>query len=358
MTMKLPGKKVLYGVAAVAIVLIAAIPKLKFFQGETAAAAGGGRSESRLPVKAHIVAAETLDDRYFTTGTLLANEDADLRSEVTGKITRIYFQEGSRVRRGELLLKINDSELQAQLLRERYRRELADQKEERQRQLLKGGLISQETYDVALNELNTVNAGIKLIMAQIEKTEIRAPFDGLIGLKYVSEGSYIAPTTRVATLQNINPIKIDFSVPEKYAGEISAGASITFRVQGSPKTFSATVYAVEPKIDQATRTVQLRASSPNPDGVLIPGAFAEIELVLRSIPNALTIPAEALIPELSGHKVFVFRGGTAQSQTVTAGIRTSNTVQLTGGIQPGDTVITTGILQIRSGSPVQITEFQ
>lgn len=356
--MVLSRKNIISVVAVAAVLLIAAIPKLKFLQGGNSASGGGARSDTRIAVKAHVIAAKRLDDKYFTTGTLLANEEADLRSEVTGKVTRIYFTEGSRVKKGDLLVKINDTELQAELLRERYRKELADQKEERQRQLLKGSLISQETYDVVLNELNTVKAGVKLIQAQIEKTEIRAPFEGLIGLKYVSDGSYISPTTRVATLQNINPIKIDFSVPEKYAGEISRGAAISFKVQGSTKTFDATVYAIEPKIDQSTRTVQLRATSPNPAGELIPGAFAEIELVLRTIPEAMTIPAEALIPELSGHKVFLYRGGVVQGQPVQAGIRTSTAVQLTDGVQPGDTVITSGILQVRSGSPVQITAIE
>ena len=351
-------KHVVYGAVAFALLLVAAIPKLKVFQGNSGPGNPGTRSDNRIAVNAHVVKTEQLDDRIFTSGTLLANDEVELRSELTGKAIKIYFEEGSRVAAGHLLVKINDAELQAQLQREKYRQELGMQREERQRQLLKGNLVSQETYDVALNELNTIKAGIELINAQIEKTEIRAPFAGQIGLKYVSDGSYITPSTRIATLQSTNPVKVDFSIPEKYAGEIRRGAKVTFGIQGLKSTYQGTVYAIEPKIDQVTRTVQIRATSPNPNGELIPGAFAEVELVLRTIPAALTLPAQALIPELSGHKIFLYRGGVVESRAIEIGIRTSSTVQITKGVQPGDTVLTSGILQVRPGSPVNIVQFE
>ena len=351
-------KHVVYGAVAFALLLVAAIPKLKVFQGNSGPGNPGTRSDNRIAVNAHVVKTEQLDDRIFTSGTLLANDEVELRSELTGKAIKIYFEEGSKVAAGQLLVKINDVELQAQLQREKYRQELGMQREERQRQLLKGNLVSQETYDVALNELNTIKAGIELINAQIEKTEIRAPFAGQIGLKYVSDGSYITPSTRIATLQSTNPVKVDFSIPEKYAGEIRRGAKVTFGIQGLKSTYQGTVYAIEPRIDQVTRTVQIRATSPNPNGELIPGAFAEVELVLRTIPAALTLPAQALIPELSGHKIFLYRGGVVESRAIEIGIRTSSTVQITKGVQPGDTVLTSGILQVRPGSPVNIVQFE
>ncbi len=351
-------KRIVYGAAAFVLLLVAAIPKLKVFQGSSGSGDPGSRGDSRIAVNAHLVKTEQLDDKIFTSGTLLANDEVELRSELTGKATKIYFEEGSKVAAGELLVKINDAELRAQLQREKYRQELAMQREERQRQLLKGNLVSQETYDVALNELNTIKAGIELINAQIEKTEIRAPFAGQIGLKYVSDGSYITPSTRIATLQSTNPVKVDFSIPEKYAGEIRRGAKITFRIQGLNSAYQGSVYAVEPKIDQVTRTVQIRATSPNPNGELIPGAFAEVELVLKTIRAAMTLPAQALIPELSGHRVFLYKGGVVQSQAVEIGIRASSTVQITKGVQPGDTVLTSGILQVRPGSLVNIVQFE
>lgn len=349
-------KRIIILVIVIAAIVIAALPRLTRSGGNSVGGGGSSSGEARLPVKGYIAQPLRLDDKIMTTGTLIANEEVELRSEVSGKIIKIYFEEGSSVKKGQMLVKINDSELQAQLLQQKYRVELARQREQRQRELLKGNLISQQEYDVALNELNTMKAGLQLVKAQIEKTEIRAPFDGTIGLKFVSEGSFISTTTRIASLQDVNPIKIDFSVPEKYAGRVQKGAAVKFQAQGSGKVLQGVVYAVEPKIEQATRTLLLRATSPNPLRELLPGSFAEVELTIQSIPNALTIPAQALIPEISGQKVYLYRSGRVQSQTVQIGIRTSTAIQITKGILPGDTVITSGILQVRQGSPVTLSE--
>jgi len=348
-------KRIIILVIVVAAIVIAALPKLTR-SGDNSRSGGASAGEARIPVKGYIAQPLRLDDKILTTGTLIANEEVELRSEVSGKITKIYFEEGSSVKKGQMLVKINDSELQAQLLQQKYREELARQRERRQRELLKGNLVSQQEYDVALNELNTMKAGLQLVKAQIEKTEIRAPFDGTIGLKFVSEGSFISTTTRIASLQDVNPIKIDFSVPEKYAGRVQKGAAVKFHAQGSGNVLEGMVYAVEPRIEQATRTLLLRARSPNPMRALLPGSFAEVELTIQSIPNALTIPAEALIPEISGQKVYLYRNGRVQSQGVQIGIRTSTAIQITKGIVPGDTVITSGILQVRQGSPVTLSE--
>ncbi|HXG39016.1 MAG TPA: efflux RND transporter periplasmic adaptor subunit [Bacteroidota bacterium] len=355
---KIPRKKIIISVLFVAVLVIAALPKIKPAFNRSNAPTGGAAPDQRLPVKVHVVRPDTLYEKIFTTGTLVANEEVELRSEVSGKIVKIYFQEGSRVSKGDLLVKINDAEMQAQLQRELSRKELAEKAEQRQRQLFERALISQEAYDAAKNELNSVNASIQLIKAQIDKTEIRAPFEGLIGLKYVSDGSYITPTTRIATLQDTHPIKIDFSIPEKYANVVRKNMSVIFKVQGLDRVYEGMVYAIEPKVEQATRTVLLRATSPNPNGELFPGSFAEVELILQRIDNALTIPSEALIPDIAGQRVFIARDGLAQTQRVQTGIRTATTVQITDGVKAGDSVITSGILQLRSGMPVQIAQVE
>lgn len=354
--MKLSRKKIFISILLVAALVLAALPKIRPAFERSRNTSGVPSGEQRLPVKVVIIHPDTLDNKIFATGTLVANEDVELRSELSGKIVKIYFKEGSIVRKGDLLLKINDAELQAQFARERSRKELAEKAERRQRQLIERGLISQEVYDAEKNELNSVNASIQLIKAQIEKTEIHAPFEGVIGLKYVSEGSYISPTTRIATLQDTDPMKIDFSIPEKYAIEVQKNMPIRFKVQGLNKVFEGTVYAIEPKIDQATRTLLLRAISPNVEGELYSGSFAEVELIIHRLYNALTIPSEALIPDISGQRIFVHRNGRAEVQRVETGMRTASTVQITSGISAGDSVITTGILQLRAGTPVQISE--
>jgi membrane fusion protein (multidrug efflux system) len=242
-------------------------------------------------------------------------------------------------------------------VRAKYRQALAEQEAERKRQLFERKLASQEEHDVAVNELNIVKADIQIIQAQIAKTEIRAPFDGVIGLRYVSEGSYISPTTRITTLQDYNSVKVDFTVPEKYARQIRRGDRISFTVEGAAQKFAGAVYAVEVKIDPATRTLHIRALSPNPYGVLIPGAFANVEVGLKE-KETLTIPSYALIPELKGQRIFVYKNGKAESQSVEIGSRTDEFVEVTHGVQAGDTLITSGILQLRPGMVVQPVEAQ
>lgn len=351
-------KKTLTGLVIFVVLAALAYPKVKpLFSGERSNAQQQGK-QSALKVDAVEVQPARVQDKIFTTGSILANEEVELRSEVSGKITDIYLEEGKTVKKNQLLIKINDSELKAQLQRAQFRLDLATERERRQQQLLEKGGISQEDYDATLNEVNVLKSEVQLIKAQIDKTEIRAPFAGRVGLKYVSDGSYISPTTRIASLQNINPVKLDFSVPERYVNRVKTGDKITFTVQGTEKVFEGEIYAIEPKIDSQTRTLQLRALSNNDEGLLVPGAFADLELILKTIDDALMIPTISLVPELQGQKVYLYKNGSVVEQRVQTGIRTAERVQIVEGIQQGDTVLTTGLLQVREGMPVQINELQ
>lgn len=349
-------KRLLYALIAIVIIAIFAAPKLKMLTSNGNDITSPQSSQSQaIPVEGFIVKSDRLEHKIFATGTVVANEEVELRSETSGMITNIYFEEGSRVQKDDLLLKINDADLQAQLLKQKYQLELATDREGRQKQLLEKNLISQENYDFALNALNTVKADIAFLEAQIRKTEIHAPFDGIIGLKYISQGSYITPTTRIANLIDLDPIKIDFSVPEKYANNVRKGDRFTYKIVGAEKTYQGTVLAVEPKIDPGTRTLQIRGLSPNESSQILPGAFAEVDLVIRNIAQAVMVPTVALIPELQGQKVFLYQNGKATSKSVTTGIRTDTRVQILDGLAPGDTLITSGILQIRPGTAVRLT---
>lgn len=340
-------------VGAVLALLVLTLPKLGVLKSNgTNGSVANAPRDQRLAVRMLMVRPEKLGDRIVTVGTILSNEEVEIRSEVSGKVEKIYFSEGGRVHKGEVLLKINDAELQAQLSRAQYRQAIAAQEAERKHQLFEKKLASQEEYDIAVNQLNIVKAEAQLIEAQIGKTEIHAPFAGVIGLRYVSEGSYISPATRITTLQDFNPVKVDFTVPEKYARSIKKGDKITFTVEGATRSFDGNVYAVEAKIDPTSRTLHVRALSPNPEGALIPGAFANVELVLEE-KETLLIPAEALIPELKGHSVFLYKGGQAVSQAVGIGTRTEERVEVTQGLTAGDTLITSAILQLRPGMAIR-----
>jgi membrane fusion protein, multidrug efflux system len=354
--MKRNLKILIYSAAAGIILLLILLPK--FSSSGNAQANSPSQRNAPLQVSAVVAKYEELSDKILTTGSILANEEVELQSEVSGKITNILFNEGTRVNRGDLLVKINDAELQAQLSRAELKLQLLKDKEYRAKTLLEKQAISKEEYDIALNELNSQEADIEFIKAQIAKTELRAPFHGTIGLKNVSEGSFLSNQTIIATLQNLNPVKIDFSVPEKYAGSVKVGNTISFTLEGIQDTFTGKIYAVEPKIDPLTRTLRIRALSPNQDTKIFPGAFANIRITLSEIENAFLIPSHAIVPELNAQKVYLYRNGQAVPQEIEIGIRTDQHVQVTNGISRGDTVITSGILQIRPGINVVISEFK
>lgn len=308
-----------------------------------------------MPVRGVVITPRELDNKILATGNVLATEEVELRAEVAGKVTQIPFTEGSHVQKGDLLVKINDSELRAQLEKAESRKKLLEDKEARQRKLLEMNGVSQEQYDESLNELNSIKAEVSLLNAQLDKTEIRAPFGGVVGLRYVSEGSYISPTTLVASLQDISSVKIEFSIPEKYSGLVQKGNKIRFTLEGSSRQHEGSIYAIEPKIDPVTRTLKMRAIARNEREIILPGSFAKIELLLKKEANAVLVPTYAIIPDLQGQRVYVARNGKATLVNVETGIRTEEKIQVIKGLQVNDTLITTGLLQLRPGVPVAIT---
>jgi membrane fusion protein (multidrug efflux system) len=311
---------------------------------------GGG--QPTLNVTGYILKPVHLIELKKSSGTLLPDEEVDLSFETSGKIVGIYFTEGSRVAKGTLLAKINDRPLQAQLLKLQAQKKLSEEKEFRQRSLLDKDAISRESYDQVATELQALEADIKLIEARIAETELRAPFDGIIGLRLLSEGSYTSPATKIVRLVKVKPLKVEFSIPERYADEVKSGYSITFSIDGIDKSFTARVYAVDPKVDVNTRTISVRALYPNNNEELKPGRFTSIVLKLNEIDNAMAIPTESLIAEMEGEKVFLYKGGKAASANVTIGLRTSSLIQIRSGLNFGDTLLTTGVLQLRESLPV------
>jgi membrane fusion protein (multidrug efflux system) len=221
--------------------------------------------------------------------------------------------------------------------------------------LLKKEASSAEEYDVALAELKSLQSQTQLIRAQLSKTLIRAPFSGKIGLRSISAGEYITPASNIARLVSTNPVKILFSIPEKYAGTIKMNTAITFTVAGSKNVYTATVYAIEPGINISTRTLQLKAKASNSNGELLPGSFAKIDLPLTNTNDAILIPTESVIPVLMGKKVFISSNGKAKEVMVETGTRTEKSVLISSGLSVGDTVLTTGIMSLKNDAPVQVT---
>ncbi len=307
-----------------------------------------------MTVKGVVVLPQQLDNIVRSSGTVLASESVDLVTEAAGRIEKISFKEGEHVNKNDLLVKINDDDLQAQLKKAEIQIGLASEQEKRQKQLLEKNLISSEQYDISLTQINSLQADKENLNASIRKREVRAPFDGIIGLRFVSEGGYVSQTTRIASIQKINPLKVDFSIPEKYAQDVTAGDAVTFTNDEARLQFSGKVYAIEPKIDAALGTLQIRALCDNKSEKIYPGTYVEIELRLKNITDALLVPTQAVVPVLKGQTVFIQKNGLVASVLVKTGIRNANSIQISQGLNAGDTVITTGLMQLRPGMPISV----
>ena len=307
-----------------------------------------------IPVQGLIAKFQPFDQSIQINGTLEANEMVDLRTEVSGIVDQIYFQEGQRVTKGQLLLKINDRDLRAQLAQAISRETLTKENERRAKLLLQKEAISQEEYDIAYAEWVTSTTQIDFIQAQLAKTKVIAPFSGTIGLRQVSKGAYLTPTTSIGNLVDNTKIKVSFSIPEKYANQLNTNTEITFSNKAQSNDFTAKVYAIEPMVDANTRTLQIRAICNQPDSSLIPGTFVQIQLPLQDIPNAILVPTEAIIPIQNGKKLFLVKNGVAQDQIVETINRTDKDVIVVSGIKEKDTILISGVMSLRNGSPVQV----
>lgn len=313
-----------------------------------------GKGGPGLNVEGVVVNLTNFSSDLEITGSVEANEAITLKSEVSGLVTGIFFKEGSNVTKGSLLLKINDSDVQAQLKEALTKVNLSAANENRAKQLLQKGAISQEEYDTSFAELQTLKSQVQLIKAQLAKTTIKAPFSGKIGLRSISVGEYLTPNSTIANLLSINPVKISFAVPEKYANQIQLNSNISFIVDGDNKAHHGKTYAIEPGINQSTRTLEIKALAANPAGALLPGSFAKVKLPLATIKDAILIPTEAIIPVLSGKVVYLSKNGKATQVPVETGNRTANNVLILSGLTKGDTVLTTGAMALKPDAPVKV----
>ena len=344
-------------VIALFILLIALFPTIKRMfatdeGGKPVAAASAPSARRVLNVNAMIMGYENLEDKANIVGILYPDEEVDLAFEISGMITGIYFKEGSYVRKGDLLAKINDKPLQAELKKLEVQLPLAQDRVSRQDKLLKERAVSQESFESVNTELEKLKADIEYTKARIAQTELRAPFDGLIGLRNVSEGAYASPSVIISRLTKIDPLKLQFSLNQNEAGLVEPGQVVEYTMNG--ETYKATIYAVEPIVERGTFTRSARAIVPNPGGRIQPGRSVSTQFNLRDMKDALLIPSIAMVAEMGQDVVYVYRNGVAVQTPVTKGMRTSSSVQIVEGVQKGDTLITSGVMQLRNGMDVVI----
>ncbi|RYU86957.1 efflux RND transporter periplasmic adaptor subunit [Mucilaginibacter terrigena] len=351
--------KTKYVIYTLLALLVAFLVYNKFFskrakQNSVATAGKGKKKNGPVSVNIMVVKDTAVSNQIDITGTIDANEKVNLISQTAGNITGIYFTEGTRVQKGQLLVKVYNQDLQASLQQNEAQMVLARDINNRNKILLQKEAVSKEEYETSLSSLNSMKAQADVIRAQIARTEIRAPFSGVIGLRNVSPGGYLSPATSIATLVNIDPAKLTFSVPERYLPIIGKGSKVTFTVESSREKFNAVVYAIEPALDANSRTITVRAKAPNPKNILTAGSFAKINLTLDQIPKTIMVPTECVIPDLKSSKIYLYKNGIAVAQNVKTDLRTDTKIQIIDGLKAGDSIVVSGLIQIRPKSPLQI----
>jgi len=314
--------------------------------------APGKREPGKAVVLVRTLVPQDLVQSIDTVGNLLADEEVVVTSEIAGRVQSIGFTEGGAVKKGDVLLRLDDLEWKAELDRAKAELELATVEERRAAELLKRQGIAQASYDEAVAKRGVAQAQKELAAARLAKTVIEAPFDGLVGLRQISEGSLIAPGDRVVTLQRLDPIKLQFSIPEEYASYVSTGNLVHFSAPGLTGERTANIYSIEPRVDATTRTVAIRATLPNPEHLLMPGGYATVRVPLETIRQGLLVPALALIPGRSMNAVYVVREGVARLIKIETGPRTRDGIVATKGLQPGDELVISGVQQLRDGLEV------
>lgn len=330
---------------------------VSYYSKDTVAKPSSVSGPQGVPVEAGPVQVGPISREAETVGTLEANESVVIRSEIAGRITGIEFSEGQTVQGGAVLLRIDPSEHKAQAEQISATVQLNRLNYERAQKLNEEKLISPQAYDEIVARLKESEANLALAQARLDKTTIRAPFSGRLGLRQVSPGDYVQPGQAIVNLEDIHSIKVDLRVPEIYLPEVRAGQVVKVRVDAAPdRFFTGKIYAVDPRIDTASRTILLRARIPNPGGELRPGMFARLTLVLGERPNAILIPEQAIVP--LGEAKFVYRivDGKAVLAKVTVGLRQPGRVEITEGLRPDDTIVTGGQTKLFEGASVMVIE--
>jgi membrane fusion protein (multidrug efflux system) len=333
---------------------MAATSKTSGQAGQGVGQRGGG---GNFAVDVRVADYVDVSDKIFASGTFVSNESVELRSEASGIIKTLNFNEGSLVSKGQLIAKIKDDDIRAQIKRLDFEEQLAAQIEARQKKLLDINAISKEEYDLAVNRINILSADKEALEVRLRQTEVRAPFSGKIGLKNISVGAYVTPALTIATLVQIQPIKMDFDIPEKYNNRLTIGKSVMVTTEDDNVPRSATITAISPLVDETLRSVRLRATMPNASGTLKPGMFGRVEIPLSTV-KGIMMPTEALIPFAGGKKLFVVKEGKAKEVPVISGIRTEKDLEIVSGISKGDTVVISGLMNIKDGQNLTIKSVQ
>jgi membrane fusion protein (multidrug efflux system) len=306
-----------------------------------------------MPVETAEVRVADSDKLLSAVGSLRSEESVVIAAEIAGRIEKIGFAEGEQTKQSKLLIKLDSSVQQAELDRTIASRDLSKSNYQRAENLLKDHAVSQQERDEAYAKWRLDEASVRLAKAQLAKTSIKAPFAGTLGLRQVSLGDYIQPGQPLVNLEAIKQLKVEFSIPEKYLAEVKTGQKVALQSDAYPqRSFSAQVYAIDPQVNEQSRSLMVRGLLDNAEHQLLPGQFVKVQLRVATRTDALFIPEQALIPQPKTKLVFKVVDGKAQMVPVETGTRLKGWVEITSGLQAGDMVVTGGHQKIGPGSPV------
>ena len=312
-------------------------------------------AKEAVAVEAAKVVAAPLSEQVTAIGTLLSDEAVTVSSEIPGRLKEIHFQEGQPVEKGAPLFTLDDSVYRAQLADAEAKLKLAEQTHQRASQLFKNKYATAQSVDEATSSLAVNTATVELARVQLDKARIVAPFSGIVGLRHVSAGEYITSGQALVNLEAIDPVKADFRVPERFLPAIRVGQTIRIKVDAYPEDiFEGKVYAIDPRLDVAGRSLLVRALVPNKDQRLRPGLFARVTVLLQLKEDALSVPEQAIVPQGDAQYVFKIVNGKVMLTKVVTGTRREGRVEIVDGLSVGDEVVTAGQLKIRDGSTVSI----
>jgi membrane fusion protein, multidrug efflux system len=309
------------------------------------------------PISVEVVAVKLgpISTKVSALGTLQASQSVVIQPEIAGKVTKVGFREGDRVKAGSVLIELDRSILAAEMEQAKTSLELADGNYKRTETLSKQGSATVRSRDEASAAYQNARSSVELARARLQKSTILAPFDGVVGLSDVTIGRYLGVGDRIVNLEAIDPLKVDFRVPELFLGSLRIGQPVAISVDAFPsKPFRGEVYAIDPLVDVEGRAVRLRARVANPDAVLRPGLFARVQLTIDQRQNAMLLPESALVPQ--GLDRFVYRvvDGAVSFTKVDVGERSAGQVEITGGVKPGDAIVTAGQLKLFDGATVDV----
>jgi membrane fusion protein (multidrug efflux system) len=357
------NRKVILSLLIIAIIAASAlIPRFLPQKKETTqqSVPGGDKAKSKNGGRAVTVSVQTaakslIAESFIITGTIRASNDIEIRNEIAGRVIGLYFKEGTSVKKNQLLVALNDRELQAQYLKASAVLKLVKDKEQRQKGLFDKQIISVEEYLTSVKDLESAEADVQLLKAQLEKTKIYAPFSGTIGLSTVSIGEYLTAGTIIASLVSIDNPSIEFAVPERYASSLGKGMKVTFTLSESAEVFNAEVMAIEPRVDETTRSISIKARCLEKDSRLLSGAFVKVTVTLNPHDGYL-VPGDAVISDIQGYKLYLNKDGKAVPVLVKTGFRDEKNVEIVSGLSEGDVFITTGAFLLRPNARIEIAD--